>query len=82
MDHRTHQPEKDIEDVRKLTFVAGLGSSRLPGGPVGPDLPPAEPLASHLLYGVLRVLNTQSWKRQHANNQWSQLDKVASSVLC
>ena len=74
-----NQPEIYIEEVvLKLTFVAGLGGRRLPGGPVGPDLPPPQPLASHLLYGVLRVLNTRTqWcKIQPASNTpWSGMDK-------
>lgn len=38
-----------------LTFICSF-RSRLPRGPVGPDLPPSQPLTSHLLYGVLCVL--------------------------
>lgn len=38
------------------TLVGALGSWRFPGGPVGSDLSPPEPLPPHLLDGVLSVL--------------------------
>lgn len=41
------------------TFVGGLRGWGLSCGPVGSDLPASQPLAPHLLDGVLRILEAQ-----------------------
>ncbi|TNN42148.1 hypothetical protein EYF80_047691 [Liparis tanakae] len=67
------------------------GKVRLPGGPVGPDLPSSQPLASHLLDGVLRILfmqrNTQTSSRLVTDSErlaaWSNLAKqLQDEGLC
>lgn len=44
----------------KHTFICRLGE-RFPCGPVGPDLPPSQPLSAHLLDGILCIL-VAPWK--------------------
>lgn len=64
------QEKKEGKEKRKspkssfsLTFTCSFWS-RLPCSPVSPDLPPSQPLSSHLLNGVLCILITQSKHRR------------------
>lgn len=49
--------EESVELTTGLTLEVGFGCWRLPGGPVGSDLPASQPLTVHLLDGVLRILS-------------------------
>lgn len=64
------QEKEEGKETRKspkssfsLTFTCSFWS-RLPCSPVSPDLPPSQPLSSHLLNGVLCILITQSKHRR------------------
>lgn len=62
--------EHKMWQTRTLVFVGGLGRRGLPGGPVGSDLSASQPLASHLLDGILCILpHTHDDNRSCWNNR-------------
>lgn len=68
---------------KELTLI-GSFRSRLPCGPVGPDLPPSEPLSTHLLYSILCILlfNRDKSESLTPNTKYAALRSTITTWHC